>query len=140
MKAHVCKPTGPRLFAVCTAVIFLFSTSVPQLPAQSAVKAAAPTPIEAQVRAVGIGHKAIVTRVDGSQLRGEILAINTDSFRLNQGKHKGESLLAFSDVSAVQKGHLSKGAKIGIGVGIGLAGVGIAAGIIAAQACGSGFC
>lgn len=140
MKAHVCEPTRFRLFAVCTAVIFLFSTSVPQLPAQSAVKAAAPTPIEAQVRAVGIGHKAVVTRLDGNQLKGQIMAINADSFRLNQGKHKGESLLAFTDVSAVKKGGLSKGAKIGIGVGIGLAGVGIAAGVIAAKTCSSGFC
>lgn len=139
MKAPMYK-TGPRLFALCTAVIFLFSTSVPQLPAQSAVKAAAAKPIEAQVRAVGIGHKAVVTRLDGTQLKGTIAAIDTTTFSLNQGKHKGESLLAFTDVSAVKKGGMSKRAKIGLGVGIGVAGVGIAAGIIAAKACDSGFC
>lgn len=141
MKANVCKPAGPRLFALCIAVIFLFSTSMPQLPAQSAVKAAAPTPIEAQVRAIGIGHKARVIRVDGSQLKGTIDAIDTNTFSLNQGKHKGDSLLAFTDVSTVKKGGMSKGAKIGLGVGIGVAAAaGITAGVIAAKTCGSGFC
>jgi hypothetical protein len=138
MKAHVCEPIGPRLFALCIAVIFLFSTSIPQLPAQSAVKAAAPHSIEAQVRAVGIGHKAVVTKVDGNQLKGKIAAIDANAFSLSQGSHKGDLLLDFSDVSAVKKGGLPKGTKIAIGVGIG---VGAAVGIFAAAYCSNGgFC
>ena len=79
--------------------------------------------IKANVTKRGIGEKARVNvkMLNGTKMKGFISQADEDSFTLTDSKTKQTSTLAYSDVAQVKKQGLSTGAKILIGVGVGVA-------------------
>ena len=78
----------------------------------------------------GVGAKVKIHETDGSILRGRIMSLNEDSFRIQTG-HKPEVEVPFASVRDVNGHGLSRGTKIGIGVGVAAAtGIGVTAIII----------
>ena len=78
-----------------------------------------PEQAKAEVFKRGTGEKAKVKVKlrDGSEVRGYISKANEDSFELRDKSGKSVTI-AYADVISVRKLGLSKGAKIGIGVGV----------------------
>jgi len=78
-----------------------------------------PEQVKAEVFKRGTGEKARVKVKlrDGSEVRGYISKTNEDSFELRDKSGKSVTI-AYADVISVRKLGLSKGAKIGIGVGV----------------------
>ena len=95
-----------------------------------------------QAAAVGIGHKAVVTRSDGTEVKGTLTAIDADGFVLDRGKKTGTTQLAFTDVRQVRRDGMSgkeKGVVIAVST-VAVVGVGVVlAAIIVAKSptCGS---
>jgi len=81
--------------------------------------ATTPEQVKAEVFKRGTGEKAKVKVKlrDGSEVRGYISKTKEDSFELHDKTGKNLTL-AYADVISVRKLGLSKGAKIGIGVGV----------------------
>ena len=81
-----------------------------------------PEQVKAEVFKRGTGEKAKVKVKlrDGSEVRGYINKANEDSFEVHEKAGKSVTL-AYSDVISVRKPGLSRGAKIGISVGVGAA-------------------
>jgi len=81
--------------------------------------ATTPEQVKAEVFKRGTGEKAKVKVKlrDGSEVRGYISKTNEDSFELRDKSGKSVAI-AYADVISVRKLGLSKGAKIGIGVGV----------------------
>ena len=79
--------------------------------------------IKANVTKRGTGEKARVNvkMLNGTKMKGFISQAGDDSFTLTDSKTKQTSTLAYSDVAQVKKQGLSTGAKILIGVGVGVA-------------------
>jgi len=79
--------------------------------------------IKANVTRRGTGEKARVNvkMLNGTKMKGFISQAGEDSFTLTDSKTKQTSTLAYSDVAQVKKQGLSTGAKILIGVGVGVA-------------------
>jgi hypothetical protein len=59
-----------------------------------------------------------VKKVDGTKLKGYISQSDEDSFTLVDSKTNQSTVLAYRDVAQVKGSGLSKGTKIGLGVGI----------------------
>src|SRR5215813_8838748 len=80
---------------------------------------ASPEQVKAEVFKRGTGEKAKVKVKlrDGSEVRGYISKTNEDSFELRDKSGKNVTI-GYADVFSVGKLGLSKGAKIGIGVGV----------------------
>jgi len=81
--------------------------------------ATTPEQVKAEVFKRGTGEKAKVKVKlrDGSEVRGYISKTNEDSFELRDKSGKNVTI-GYADVISVRKLGLSKGAKIGIGVGV----------------------
>jgi hypothetical protein len=86
---------------------------------------------KAQAAAVGIGHKAVVTLANGSEVKGTIIAMDADSFTIDKGKSKGTSQLAYADVRQILRDGMSRKEKavaitaaavIVVGIGVLIAG------------------
>ncbi len=79
--------------------------------------------IKANVTRRGTGEKARVNvkMLNGTKMKGFISQAGDDSFTLTDSKTKQTSTLAYSDVAQVKDSGLSTGAKILIGVGVGVA-------------------
>jgi hypothetical protein len=87
-----------------------------------------------EVQMSGTGHKVNVKMKDGTLLKGTLTGFDDSSFTVDKGKAKGVSTLSYADVASVQRDGLSTGAKVGIGVGLGVVGIGAGVGIYAAAA------
>jgi len=81
-----------------------------------------PDQMRAKVLKRGTGEKAKVKVKlrDGSEVRGYVSKTDQDTFEVRDKTGKSVSI-AYADVVSVRKPGLSKGAKIGIGVGVGAA-------------------
>jgi hypothetical protein len=96
--------------------------SAPPLTAESA---------RAAVEARGEGKGIRVQEVDGTSVRGTIQWIGEESFMVQDGS-KPPVEVPFSKVTKVQGPGLSKGAKIGIWVGVGVVVVVLVAAVVIA--------
>ncbi len=91
----------------------------------SSVADAAGPPMDAgrakqALEARGIGSAVKVRQGDGAMHRGTIVSLGEQSFLL-QEKGRPPSEVPFSEVRSVQGPGMSRGAKIGLGLGIGAA-------------------
>lgn len=117
---------------VTFALIASLLINTPMLTAEKPINPAA---MKAKIVARGEGQDVRVTLADKSQVKGFILSIHEQDFVL-KAKGPGEPrTIEYSQITGVHKGHMSTGAKIGIGVGIGVVGI-IAASFIAWRASG----
>ncbi len=71
-------------------------------------------------RGTGEKSKVVVKMKDGTKRKGFISQIGEDSFDLTDSKTKQSTAIAYRDVAQVKKQGLSTGAKVLIGVGIGV--------------------
>lgn len=100
-----------RITALLLVMAFLserVALAIPTLDASSAKQ---------QIAARGVGNGVKGHEADGTVLRGKIVWLKDDSFGLHVGS-KPSVEVAFANVRAVDGPGLSKGAKIGIGVGV----------------------
>lgn len=83
---------------------------------------ASPDQVKADVFKRGTGEKAKVKVKlrDGSEVRGYVSKADDQSFEVQEKNGKSVTI-AYGDAVSVRKPGLSKGAKIGIGVGVGAA-------------------
>ena len=81
--------------------------------------------IKADVQKHGTGEKARgkVTLRDKTQMKGSIIQIEDSSFSITDTKAGGTKSISYADVERIQGAGLSKGAKIAIVVGVGVAAV-----------------
>jgi len=88
-----------------------------------------PEQVKAEVFKRGTGEKAKVKVKlrDGSELRGYISKADEQSFEVQQKDGKSVTI-PYADAASVRKPGLSKGAKIGIGVGVAAAFFGVVLG------------
>lgn len=99
---------------------------------------AAPDP-KAQAAALGVGHKAVVTLTDGSEVKGKITALDANSLTIDKGKSKGSSQLAYADVRRIRRDGMTGMEKATVITVTAVVVVGIGA-VIAASAWSHGFC
>jgi len=106
-----------------------------QVQTQETAKAAK---IKAKVQKRGIGEKSRVRAklVNGAEVKGYISKIEEASFTVTDKKTGQTTTISYADVQKIQGPGLSKGDKILIGVGLGVAGFGIVAGILVSIASG----
>ena len=98
--------------------------------AYAAKKPVDPSVIKAKLEARGVGQGVRVTLSDQTDKKGTIISIGEQSFTL---KPKGAAQpidLPYTQIVGVHRDKLSTGAKVGIGVGIFAAAVGIVAIVI----------
>jgi hypothetical protein len=81
--------------------------------------------IKADVQKYGTGEKARVnvTLRNKTQMKGSILQIEDSSFSITDTKAGGTKNISYADAERTQGAGLSKGAKIAIVVGVGVAAV-----------------
>jgi hypothetical protein len=72
------------------------------------------------VTKLGVGTKVNVVLTDGSVRKGKINTIEDQSFMLDGDKTAGVSPISYTSVTSLHKSGLSKGAKIGILVAVGV--------------------
>jgi len=106
-----------------------------QVQTQETAKAAK---IKAKVQKRGIGEKSRVRAklVNGAEVKGYISKIEEASFTVTDKKTGQTTTISYADVQKIQGPGLSKGDKILIGVGLGVAVFGIVAGILVSIASG----
>ena len=117
------------MFKKCLSLVFIsllvFAANAETVSAQSKTDNDAPTveKIKANILKRGTGEKkrVRVKMLDGTKMKGYISQAGEDSFSLTDSKTKQTTAVAYRDVAQVKGGGLSKGAKIGIAVGIGAA-------------------
>jgi hypothetical protein len=87
--------------------------------------------IKAQVQKRGVGEKSRVrvTLSSGTTLKGYIGKIEESSFEVNDGKTGKVTSVSYADVQKIQGPGLSKVAKVGIVVAVGVAIVALVIGI-----------
>jgi hypothetical protein len=87
--------------------------------------------IKAQVEKRGVGEKSRVrvTLSSGTMLKGYIGKIEESSFEVNDGKTGKVTSISYTDVQKIQGPGLSKVAKVGIVVAVGVAIVALVIGI-----------
>ena len=87
--------------------------------------------IKAQVQKRGAGEKSKVrvTLGNGTMVKGYISKIEESSFDVNPNKTGQATSISYTDVQKIQGPGLPRGAKIAIGVGIGVAIVALVIGI-----------
>lgn len=92
--------------------------------------------VRAELQKRGTGEKAQVrvTLTSGSEVKGYISTIQESSFTVTNKKTGQVTTISYADTRNVRGPGLSKGAKIGIVVAIG---IGVTAAVIAAEACHS---
>jgi len=73
-----------------------------------------------KVVARGIGQGVKLVRRDGTEVKGDIVAVGADAVDVRVKGTASPVSVAFADVSAVKGKGLSTGAKVGIGVGVGV--------------------
>lgn len=84
--------------------------------------------VKAKIEARGLGQNVKVTKSDKTQITGTIIGIGEQSFALRQKTGAQPEEVPYTEVSEVHNsGHLSTGAKVGIGVGIAAVVIGIVA-------------
>ncbi len=114
-----------KCLSVALLGLMLLFTNLQSIKAQTNTgnNTAAVEKIKANVTKRGTGEKARVNvkMLNGTKMKGFISQVGEDSFTLTDSKTKQTSTLAYSDVAQVKKQGLSTGAKILIGVGVGVA-------------------
>jgi hypothetical protein len=95
------------------------------------------TPMDAatlhqKLTARGIGKSVRVTNVDGTETKGTLVSIGEDSFQVTPKNATQPISIPNAQVTKFANGDLSKGAKIGIGVGIAV-GILLILGVISAH-------
>ncbi len=114
-----------KCLSVALLGLMFLSTNLQLINAQTSTgnNTAAVEKIKANVTKRGTGEKARVNvkMLNGTKMKGFISQAADDSFTLTDSKTRQTSTLAYSDVAQVKKQGLSTGAKILIGVGIGVA-------------------
>jgi sRNA-binding regulator protein Hfq len=114
-----------KCLSVALLGLMFLSTNLQLINAQTSTgnNTAAVEKIKANVTKRGTGEKARVNvkMLNGTKMKGFISQAGDDSFTLTDSKTKQTSTLAYSDVAQVKKQGLSTGAKILIGVGVGVA-------------------
>jgi hypothetical protein len=87
------------------------------------------TSIKEQLDKIPIGKTIEVRllREDNYKIKGKLISISSESFEVQTKQPTKESTekIAFTDVKSVKASGMSTGKKIAIGVGIGLAAVGV---------------
>ena len=114
---------------VRSVTLLLISTFLINSPALAA-RQIDPAAMKARIVARGEGQDVRVTLADKTQVKGFIVSIHDQNFVLKT-KGPGEPrTIDYAQVTGVHRGHMSTGAKIAIGVGIGFVGI-LAIGMIA---------
>jgi hypothetical protein len=109
-------------------VLLLISTLVSNDIAFAARKPLDASAVKAKIASRGLGQNVKVTKLDKTQIAGTIIGIGEQSFALRAKAGAQPEEVPYTEVSEVHNsGHLSTGAKIGIGVGIAAAVIGIVA-------------
>ena len=81
------------------------------------------TIVQAKVKARGIGKEVKITETDKTQLKGVIVKIGEQSFQLKVKDSPDPVEIPYANVSSVHNAGLSTGAKVGIGILIGVVAV-----------------
>jgi hypothetical protein len=113
----------PLLLVLCLIVQSVATAATPgQQAASTTPQQTQLTKVKAEVQKHGTGEKSRVkiTLHDKSEQKGRITQIGEDSFSLADEKTGQVKSIAYADVESVRGPGLSKGAKIGIVVGVGL--------------------
>jgi hypothetical protein len=114
---------------VRSVTLLIISTILVNSPAGAAVKPD-PAAMKAKIVARGEGQDVRVTLADKTQVKGFIVSIHEQNFVL-KAKGPGEPrTIEYAQIRGVHRGHMSTGAKIAIGVGLGFVGI-LAVGMIA---------
>ena len=100
-----------RVTALLLTVCFLSERVALAIPTSDAASA------KQQITARGIGKVVNVYEASGIALRGKIVSIGKDSFDMQTGSQPAVEV-AFADVQQVKGLGLSKGAKIGLIIGV----------------------
>jgi hypothetical protein len=77
-----------------------------------------PTTLHQKLTTRGIGKSVKVTTLDGTETKGTLVSISEDSFQVTPKNATQPISIPNAQVTKFGNGDLSKGAKIGIGVGI----------------------
>lgn len=96
--------------------------------AEPAETIATPQMFQQQLTKRGLGRSVKIVRTDGSETKGHIVAIGAESVTIQANKSRTPITIAYSNVAAVKGPGLNTGAKVGIGIGVGLI---VSAGIVA---------
>lgn len=104
--------------------------------------ASAAAKIKADVMKRGTGEKkrVKVTMNSGTTLKGYISQTGEDSFELTDSKTNQNTTIAYRDVAQVKGTGLSKGAKIGIGIGVAAGALAVVLGLLAKRICNEQAC
>ncbi len=113
-------------------LVITFSTERIALAASTPDAASA----KQQVASRGLGKGVKIREADGTSLRGKIVSLGEDSFGLQVGS-KPAIDVPYAAVTEVQGPGLSRGARIGLWVGVGVLALVIVAGASYGRAVGS---
>jgi hypothetical protein len=97
--------------------------------------------VKVGISKLGVGKDARVEIKlrDKTEVKGYVYQAGEDNFVVRNPKTGSDTTVAYRDVTAVKGGGFSKGAKIGIAVGIAAAAVLISAAIALRNCCGINF-
>ena len=113
---------------------FISSPTVPSACAQSGAdkQGEEVSKLKSKVakRGVGPDAKVKVTLLDGTRIQGYISEARTDSFTVTDAKTGGRVVVEYSQVKQLKGDGLSRGAKIGFGVGIAVVAFTVIIGIV----------
>jgi hypothetical protein len=76
-------------------------TAVPGLARSP--KAVNPEAVKAKVEKLGVGEHVMVKRTEGPKLRGRIIGIEQESFKLSLDRSQGKLVIPYDDVLQVKK-------------------------------------
>jgi hypothetical protein len=101
-----------------------------QTPGQDDAKAV--EKIKLKISKLGVGEKARaqITLRDGQKMKGYISSAGASEFSFTEKTTGKTTTVAYTDVVSVKKPGLSTGAKIGIGVAIGVGALAILAAVV----------
>lgn len=110
--------TWTRVFSRTTALLVAFTF----LSERVGFATATPDAVSAkqQIEARGIGSTVKVQQTGGKAVRGTVVSIDEQGFMF-QEKGKTPEAIPFAKVASVRGPGMSRGAKIGLGLGIGAA-------------------
>ena len=88
--------------------------------------------IKTKIAKLGVGEKARaqITLRNGQKIKGYVSSAGQDDFALTDKKTGQATTVAYKDVVEVRKPGLSTGAKIGIGVAIGVGALAVLAAVV----------